>query len=188
MIKEKRGGTRTIRVAKISDAPAVAEIYAPAVEDSITSFEAKAPTVPEVECRMAETLRRWPWLVAEDNGRVVAYAYASEHRSREAYQWSVEVSVYVREEVRRQGVARALYAELFNFLRKQGVFNAYAGIALPNDASVALHESLGFKKIGVYRCVGHKMGAWRDVGWWHLVLQEHAENPAPPLNFEELEK
>lgn len=186
MIEEKRGAATTIRVAKISDASAVSEIYAPAVEDSITSFEMTAPTTQEVERRIAETLRRFPWLVAEKDGRVIGYAYAGEHRTREAYKWSVEVSVYVRAEARRHGLARALYTELFQLLRRLGYYNAYAGITLPNDASVGLHESLGFKKIGVYRAVGHKMGAWRDVGWWQLALQEHGAAPAPPLNFEEL--
>ena len=176
-----------IRPARANDAEAVSIIYAPAVEDSIISFELAAPTAKEVERRITETLRRWPWLVYEKDGAIVGYAYAGEHRSRQAYQWSVDVSVYVREDFRRKGVARALYENLFALLRKQGFYNAYAGIALPNDGSVGLHESLGFTKVGVYRSVGHKMGAWRDVGWWHLVLQEHRDNPPLPLNFEELE-
>lgn len=188
MIEEKRDTATRIRIAKISDASAVSEIYAPAVEGSITSFEMTAPTTQEVERRISETLRRFPWLVAEKDGRVIGYAYAGEHRAREAYKWSVEVSVYVREDARRAGLARALYTELFSLLRKQGYYNAYAGITLPNDASMGLHESLGFKKVALYKAVGHKLGAWRDVGWWHLALLEHGEPPAPPLNFEELSK
>jgi phosphinothricin acetyltransferase len=135
---------------------------------------------------MRDTLVRFPWLVWEDAGEIKGYAYASEHRTRKAYQWSVEVSVYVREDARRLGVARALYGRLFEVLKRQGFYNAYAGIALPNDASVALHESLGFQKIGVYKAVGHKFGAWRDVGWWSLTLQEYNDSPKPPVNFEDL--
>ncbi|MBI3554169.1 MAG: N-acetyltransferase [Elusimicrobia bacterium] len=175
-----------IRAARPEDAEAVAKIYAPAVEDSIISFEFAPPTVAEVKRRIEETLLRFPWLVWEKEGEILGYAYASEHRSRRAYQWCVEVSVYVREDARRQGVAKSLYEKLFEILRRQGFYNAYAGIALPNDASVRLHEGLGFKKIGVYRAVGHKLGGWRDVGRWHLVLQPHKNDPPPPLNFPEL--
>jgi len=177
---------QAIRVARPEDAEAVAKIYAPAVADSVISFELAAPTFDEVRRRITETLKRFPWLVWEKDGEILGYAYACEHRSRPAYQWSVESSVYVREDARKQGVARKLYTELFAILKKQGFFNVYAGVTLPNDASVGLHESLGFKKIGVYRSVGHKFGAWRDVGWWQLDLKEHAEKPDAPVNFEDL--
>ena len=107
---------------------------------------------------------------------------ASSHRTRAAYQWSVDVSVYVHERARRRGVGRALYGALFGILRQQGFYSAYAGIALPNPASVRLHESMGFQPVGVYRSVGYKLGAWRDVGWWHLALRPAIEPPAPLLS------
>ncbi len=175
-----------IRAAKPSDAEAVATIYAPAVEDSIISFELAAPDEHEVRRRIVETLKRFPWLVWDEGGVIKGYAYASEHRSRPAYQWSVEVSVYIREDARGKGIASALYKNLFEILKKQGYYNAYAGITEPNPGSVALHERLGFSKIGVYHSVGHKLGAWRDVSWWHLALKPHAQMPAPPTNYEDL--
>ncbi|WP_435177238.1 GNAT family N-acetyltransferase [Halorussus sp. AFM4] len=113
---------------------------------------------------------------------IAGYAYAGRHRKRDGYRWSVDVSVYVAERHRRKGVARGLYQSLFEVLRLQGFHNAYAGIALPNEASVGLHESLGFEPVGVYESVGYKRGAWRDVGWWQLALRDRSERPAshPP--------
>ena len=117
-------------------------------------------------------------------GDVVGYAYGTKHRVRAAYQWSVDVSICVHAAYRRRGIARGLYASLFGILAAQGFFNAYAGIALPNPASVALHESLGFQALGVYRDVGYKLGAWHDVGWWQLVLKRHDISPSVPLDLE----
>jgi phosphinothricin acetyltransferase len=114
---------------------------------------------------------------------VLGYAYAGAHGSRAAYQWSVDVSVYVREGARRTGVGRALYASLFAVLDLQGFYNAYAGATLPNPASVGLHESVGFRLVGVYRGVGYKLGAWHDVGWWHLPLRERVADPDPPADL-----
>jgi L-amino acid N-acyltransferase YncA len=130
--------------------------------------------------RIEVTLQRYPWLVCERHGRVLGYAYAGAHGSRAAYQWSVDVSVYVHEEARRTGVGRALYASLFAALDVQGFYNAYAGATLPNPASVGLHESVGFRPVGVYRGVGYKLGAWHDVVWWHLPIRERVADPDPP--------
>ena len=106
------------------------------------------------------------------------YAYASRHRDRAAYQWSIDVSVYVRADAHRRGIGRALYAALLRIVVAQGFYNAYAGITLPNPASVGLHESFGFRPVGMYRRVGHKLGAWHDVGWWALDLQPRPASPA----------
>jgi phosphinothricin acetyltransferase len=129
--------------------------------------------------RIAVTLETWPWLVSVENGSVTGYAYACRHRERAAYQWCVEVSAYVDETRRGRGVGRSLYRKLFECLRLQGFVNAYAGIALPNDASVAFHESMGFEKVGTYRAIGFKLGAWHDVGWWTLRIG-NAGPPAKP--------
>ena len=120
--------------------------------------------------RIIETAASYPGLVCEIGGHVVGYAYAAQHQVRAAYQWSVDTSVYVSKQYWRFGIGRGLYASLFRILAAQGFFNAYAGIVLPNPASVALHESVGFKPIGVYQRVGYKFGAWHDVGWWQLIL------------------
>jgi phosphinothricin acetyltransferase len=178
---------RSIRLATESDAARIAAIYRPIVETTTISFETDAPKDDEMRRRIADTLPRYPWLVYELDDAVVGYAYASKHRLRAAYQWSVDTSVYVEPQMHRQGVGRALYQSLFAILAAQGFFNAFAGIALPNPPSVALHEAVGFRPVGVYRNVGHKLGTWHDVGWWQLVLRpERDRGPAPPLDLNSL--
>jgi L-amino acid N-acyltransferase YncA len=113
----------------------------------------------------------------------VGYAYASKHRERAAYQWSVDVSIYIRPHAHRRGIGRALYTSLFRVLALQGFYHAYAGITLPNPASVGLHEALGFQPVGVYQAVGFKLGAWHDVGWWRLLLRPLAEDPRRPVEL-----
>jgi len=175
-----------IRVARREDAAQLGEIYAPNVTDAFISFETEAPTVDAMRARIEKTLRTHPWLVHEESGDILGYAYATKHRERAAYQWSVDVSCYVRERARGHGIGKALYAELLRLLEAQGFRNAYAGIALPNEASVRLHESVGFGPIGVYRGVGFKHGAWRDVGWWGRRLGALDADPAPPIPFSSL--
>ena len=172
-----------IRVARPGDGAQVAEIYAPNVTETFISFEVEPPTAAEMGVRIAKVLSTHPWLVHETGGRIDAYAYAGTHRDRSAYQWSTDVSCYVRPEARGRGIGRAIYLELLRLLEAQGFANAYAGIALPNDASVRLHEAVGFRPIGIYRRVGYKHGAWRDVGWWARQLGEPAANPAAPKPF-----
>lgn len=167
---------RLVRTATIEDAAAIAAIYAPYVELTAITFEEVAPSPEEMAARMAETGRTHPWLVLEDEaGELAGYAYACPHRSRAAYRWSVDAAVYVRRQSTARGVGRTLYAALFPILARQGFHAAYAGITLPNAASVGLHESFGFEPVGVYREVGFKHGLWHDVGWWRKPL-----NPGPP--------
>ena len=137
----------------------------------------------DIRQRIAKTLPHWPWLACEHEGEILGYVYAGRHRDRAAYQWSVDVSVYIAERFQRLGVGRALYSALFTILTFQGFYNAFAGITLPNPASVGLHEALGFQLVGVYRAVGYKLGAWHDVGWWHLVLREPSQPCAPPVDL-----
>ena len=172
----------TIRTASPDDAEAIAAIYGPIVADTTISFELAPPTVDEMRSRIVATLRHLPWLVSlDDAGRVNGYVYAGKHRERAAYQWSVDTTAYVREDSRGQGLGRRLYAELFRRLVDQGYYQAFAGIALPNEASIGLHEALGFQPLGVYRKVGFKKGAWRDVGWWQKELQPTSGEPTAPL-------
>ena len=175
-----------IRLATPADASALAAIYAPAVRERATSFELEPPDAAEMAQRVARLAARTPWLACEHRGAVVGYAYASPHRDRAAYQWSVEVSAYVRPDAHRAGVARALYTALFGVLTRQGFRNAYAGITLPNDASVALHRALGFTDVGVYRGVGYKLGAWHDVAWLERALAPRTADAAPPVPLGEL--
>jgi phosphinothricin acetyltransferase len=171
-----------IRLATAADGPAIAAIYAPSVTDRITSFELEAPDGAEMARRVEKTIARTPWLVCmrgAGDGEVVGYAYASPHRDRPAYQWSVEVSAYVRHDQHRSGIGRALYHSLFAVLALQGFQNAYAGVALPNSASVGLHEAVGFTRVGVYHGVGYKLGGWHDVMWLERAVG--ARETEPPL-------
>jgi phosphinothricin acetyltransferase len=162
----------TIRLATASDAAAVAAIYAPFCATTVVSFEESAPTADEMATRIARVTARYPWLVLEHKGTIAGYAYASQHRERAAYRWAVDVAVYVHERFRRKGVGRALYAALFPILDAQGYRRVYAGVALPNAGSEGLHEAVGFQVVGVYRRVGWKLGAWRDVRWYQLSLSD----------------
>lgn len=173
-----------IRTAHPDDAPAIAAIYAPVVAGTAISFETEPPDAAEMRARIAKTLGAGlPWLVAEADGVVCGYAYASKHRERAAYQWSVDTTVYVADGRRGQGVGRALYGALLPLLAGLGYCQAFAGIALPNVASVGLHEALGFAPLGVYRNVGFKLGQWRDVGWWQRALREPDAAPRAPQAF-----
>jgi phosphinothricin acetyltransferase len=164
-----------IRPATARDAAAVAAVYAPYVRGSVATFEEVPPTEAEVAGRMANGLL---WLVADLDG-VVGYAYAGPHHARAGYRWSVTVSVYLDPAHHGQGVGRALYGELLPLLAELGYVRAYAGVTLPNDASVRLHEAVGFSAVGVYRAVGFKHGRWHDVGWWQRTVQDPPPG-APP--------
>lgn len=170
-------GAAQIRTARSGDAGALAAIYAPYVRDTVISFETDPPGEAEMRRRIAETLETHPWLVAQINGRVIGYAYASQHRARLAYRWACDVTVYLAPEAQGQGIGTGLYTELLEILRRQGFCHAFGGIALPNPQSVTLHEKLGFKHLGTYSQVGYKLGAWHDVGWWQCRL---APTPAAP--------
>jgi len=170
-----------IRLARIADAAEINAIYAPHITEGVASFETTPPTDAEMAERIRRTLGERPWLVYEDGGTVWGYAYAARHRERLAYQWSVEVSVYVHRQKHRTGVGRALYQLLLPELARLGYYNAYAGITLPNAASVALHESFGFAPVGVYRHAGFKLGRWWDVGWWQKSLCAHTVPVDAPL-------
>jgi phosphinothricin acetyltransferase len=176
-----------IRIATAADAEQVTAIYAPYVDSTAVSFEAVVPSPEEMAARITDRQPAYPWLVAEDGGDgVIGYAYAGRFAARAGYAWSVETSVYVAEAARRRGVARGLYTALFRILGGQGYRRAFAGIALPNPASVALHEAMGFTPSGVYRAVGWKLGAWHDVGWWQRSFGENDGEPRPPRPYTDL--
>jgi L-amino acid N-acyltransferase YncA len=159
-----------IRSATVADAARCAEIYAPFVTDSWVSFELEAPDADQMATRIARVLDSHDWLVAEKDGAVLGYAYGSEHRTRAAYQTSCDVAVYVDPGHARQGIGRALYEALLPRLKARKIHAAFAGIALPNEASIALHRAMGFEPVGTYREVGWKMGGWRDVAWFQRLL------------------
>ena len=172
-----------IRTVTEFDAEQMVAIYAPIVRDTAISFEIEPPDRKEIISRLRLYTAKYPWLVAEKDGKVIGYAYGWTHHPRAAYRWSVNVSVYIHPDFRNQGVGKALYTELFAKLRELGYQSLFAGIALPNPGSVALHESLGFKQIGVYPRVGHKFGKWHDVGWWGMSVGEFEDSPQEPKPF-----
>ena len=160
-----------IRLAEESDAEGVLSIYAPVVRETAISFELEPPSIEEMRERIRSLRGRLPWLVCVEGPEVCGYAYADRFRTRAAYQWSAEVTVYVNPTWRRRGVGHALYSSLLAVMRLLGYRSAFAGIALPNPPSVALHEALGFRPAGVFRAAGFKLGRWHDVGWWQLEVQ-----------------
>ncbi len=183
-----------LRLATPADAAECLKIYAPFIRETAVTFETAVPSAREFATRIEKVLALAPWLVCEEGREIAGYAYGAKIREREAYQWSMEVSVYVAEAFQKRGVGRALYGALLKILRLQGFCNAYAGATLPNAASVAFHESFGFRHVGTYRSIGFKFGAWRDVGWWSLELQPaYPEIPERPralasLSVEELDR
>jgi phosphinothricin acetyltransferase len=172
----------SVRVAAPADAEAVAAIYAPYVLETAISFEEEPPSREEMASRIAATLYTHPFLVFEEGGRVVGYAYGGVHVARAAYRWSANVSAYIASDAHRRGIGRTLYRALFPILRRQGFHALFAGIALPNENSVGLHEAMGFVHLGTYHEVGFKFGRWHDVGWWRLAVGEGLPQ-ADPIPF-----
>jgi L-amino acid N-acyltransferase YncA len=176
-----------IRSARAGDAAAIAEIYRPFCETTTVSFENEAPSAAEMAERIRTTGERYPWLVLEDGGTLAGYAYGSRHRERAAYGWAVDVTVYVAAAYQRRGVGRALYTSLLELLQLLGYFKAYAVITLPNPSSTGLHQAVGFEPVGVFKGVGYKLGAWRDVAHYQRALQPERPDPTPPRASCELE-
>ena len=162
------------------DGAACAAIYGPFVTGSAISFEEEALDATRFAERIETTMRTHPWLVLEVAGGVIGFAYASPHRARAAYRWAADVAIYIDPAHQGKGAGRRLYAALFALMRRQNLCVACAGIALPNDASVGLHEALGFERVGVYRAIGYKAGAWRDVLWMQLALSSSGGDEPPP--------
>lgn len=177
-----------LRIAKESDAEGILKIYAPYIEETSFTFETEVPSVDDFAERIRTYLQNWPWLVCEVDGMIAGYAYATRHRERTAYQWCTESSIYIHDDFQRRGIAQALYQALFDILKVQGFRNVYAVINLPNEKSVAFHESCGFAYFATYEKVGYKLGRWKNVGWWRLLLNDFGDEPAPPLKFSDLDK
>jgi phosphinothricin acetyltransferase len=169
-----------VRDATPDDAAACAAVYRPYVTGTAVSFETRAPTTAEMARRIAQAQDRHAWLVHEEAGRVLGYAYGVPYLAREAYRWSTAVSVYLHADAHGRGLGRALYTALLDRLAARGYRMALAGITLPNEASEALHRALGFEPIGVHRRVGWKQGRWRDVLWTQRPLGDDDDPPAEP--------
>jgi L-amino acid N-acyltransferase YncA len=175
-----------IRIAHADDAAAVHDIYTPSVLDGVATFETELPGVDAMRERILGRLKQYPWLVWEEHGRVLAYAYASRFRERAAYDWIAETSIYVHADARRRGIARRLYDALLDAMKLQGLNQAVGVITLPGEVSVAMHEAMGFTPAGVWRSSGYKLGQWWDVGVWQKELQAPVTPPMPVIPFAEL--
>ena len=166
-----------LRRARADDAAAIQAIYAPFVRDTAVSFEEEVPDLESIRASIDSTNETYAFVVGEDEGRVVGYAKGYRFRSRAAYAWTVEVSVYVAQDSRGRGVGRRLTMGLLDELKERGYVTAIAGITLPNDASVGLFEALGFTHIGTFKSVGFKLDKWHDVGFWHRELRGYPSHP-----------
>ncbi|UZK65675.1 GNAT family N-acetyltransferase [Sphingomonas sp. M1-B02] len=182
-----------IRGAAAADAAAIAAIYAPHVLSGTASFEIEPPDTRMMRSRMAASEGLYPWLVAtngehsaEGGGGVIGYAYATQFRERPAYRYVVETTIYMADVAQRSGMGRLLYEALIDTLREQGFVHAVGRIALPNEASIRVHESVGFRRAGVYREVGYKHGQWIDVGIWQCQLNEPRVPPVEPRKFSDV--
>ncbi len=175
-----------IRIARDEDAAAIHAIYAPSVIDGVATFETELPGVDAMRERIRTRLQHYPWLVWEEAGEVLAYAYAGRFRERAAYDWIAETSIYVRADAHRRGIARKLYGVLLDAMRLQGINQAVGVITLPGTASVAMHETMGFAAAGIWRQCGYKLGQWWDVGVWQKQLQTPAAMPLPITLFPQL--
>jgi len=176
-----------IRLATTNDAKEILDIYSPSILNASISFETKAPSVEEMQKRIESIRQKYPWIVCEVDGKIAGYVYGSKHRDREAYQWSCECTIYMHNDFKRKGIGKELYQLLFEILKWQGFRNVYAGITLPNEASITLHEKCGFEHFATYENIGYKFGAWHSVGWWKLGLNDYTPAPPPPLKFSELD-
>ena len=178
----------TIRTALASDAPAILEIYAPYIINTAATFETEVPSAENFAQRITTYQQSWPWLVYESDGIIAGYAYATKHRERSAYQWCVESSVYVHENIQRKGIATVLYQKLFAILKHQGCRNVYAGITLPNEKSVRFHQKNKFTWLAEYKNIGYKLGSWHTVSWWQLLLNDYDADPSQVIKFPNVDR
>ena len=179
-----------IRVATVADAASIREIYAYYIQETTITFHTVVESNEAYREQIQTTLQKYPWYVAEaDDGTLLGYAYASEYHPRQAYRWSVGISIYLKRDAHQQGIGRRLYAKVLETLRQQGFRMVHAGITMPNEASRRLHESLGFRHVGTFPASGYKLGDWKDVGWWVLDLMDGKPSCGPqpePIPFAQL--
>lgn len=184
-----------LRIADESDAAELLEIYAPYVLNTAITFEYEVPSLAEFQKRIRSTLLKYPYILAEEDGKIIGYAYAGAFKGRAAYDWAVETTVYVRSDMKRRGIGRALYAELERLLKQQNILNTNACIAytehedeyLTND-SVRFHTYSGYKHVGKFHKCGYKFGRWYDMVWMEKHLGKHINSPEKVIPFSEISR
>lgn len=169
--------TIKIRMATLEDAGALLAIYKPYVENTVISFEYEVPSEEEFKSRIAHTLEKFPYLVAEKEGKILGYAYVSPFKTRAAYDWAVETTIYLDEASKGLGIGRKLYETLENIVSKQNIINVNACIAYANPESIKFHEKLGYKTVAHFTKCGYKLGQWQDMVWMEKILKEHPQQP-----------
>ena len=178
-----------IRIAQISDAKQLVDIYKYYVEKTDITFEYEVPTVEEFAKRIENTLSRYPYIIAEeDDGEIIGYAYAGEFKSRRAYDWSVETSIYIRHGMAGKGVGSMLYNELERYLKLQNIINVNACITYPNEKSEEFHKKFGYKTVAHFTKCGYKFGKWKDMIWMEKFIGKHEDNPKDIIQFPNIEK
>lgn len=175
-----------IRLIEPDDINEVFSIYCYYIENTVISFEIVPPALSEFTTRVITISNNYPWLVYVKDNKIIGYAYGSKHREREAYQWSADVSVYLHKEATGKGIGTKLYKALFTLMENLGYYNLYAGISLPNEKSIRIHEKFGFSLIGIYKKVGFKFNRWIDVGWWVKSIKSNTVPPEPPIPIKDL--
>ncbi len=170
-----------IRLATLDDAASILSIYEPYILNTAITFETETISIEDFKARMAKIQTQFPWLVYEEEGKVIGYAYASAYRERAAFAWDCECSVYIAEEAHRKGIATKLYIELFERLKAQGYYNMYAFITYPHDSSVELHKKFEFREVGVFYKTGYKHGKWWDLIVMEKSLQVFDQEPTRPI-------
>jgi phosphinothricin acetyltransferase len=176
-----------IRMASTADCASILSIYKYYVLNTCITFEYDVPSVEEMENRMKSIQTKYPYLVAEIDGKIIGYAYATDFRFRAAYQWSPECAIYLDNEMQGKGIGKILYQTLFSILKLQGFYNVFGGVGLPNEKSVQLHLKCGFEEIGTYKNIGYKHGKWHSTQWFQIVLNEHKIDPTLPKKMEEIQ-
>lgn len=178
----------SLRLATVGDAGAILDIYSHYINNTAVTFEQAVPSAEEFHARLLGIMAQYPILVCEDGGRVIGYAYGSRHQSRAAYCYSAELSVYLRPQYVRLGIGRVLCKALIELMKTQNVQTVYSAVSLPNDASCAMHEALGFTRAGLWRNTGRKLGRWIDIAWYELAIGDYPDVPAPVIPFDEIDK
>ena len=182
-----------IRVAKPEDAEELLAVYAPYVTKTAITFEYEVPGLEEFQERIRRTLQRYPYLVAQKDGELLGYAYTGAFVGRAAYDWSAEVSIYLKEDRRKMGIGRRLYQELERISKAQNITNLNACIGYPEKEdehltmnSIQFHAHMGYEMVGVFHKCGYKFGTWYNMAWMEKIIKEHEKSPEPVISFPEL--
>ena len=182
-----------IRIATVNDAEKLLKIYTPYVEQTAITFEYDVPSIEEFTDRIRNVLKKYPYLVAEQDGEILGYAYVSSFKSRAAYAWGVETSIYVEQQAKKKGIGGKLHLALENILKEQGILNMNACIAYPQEEdeyltknSVEFHTHLGYRFVGEFHQCGYKFDRWYNMVWMEKLIGEHHKGQAAPKTFDEI--